>query len=120
MHELGHAAAARGGLDGKCEQIARYLTGALLVPRHALLRDVRRGLDLERLYTRHEHASAEAIARRVVQVFGGGGAIWDHGRRSKSFGEPIDVSLADIATEPSRNVLELPGRVAFVSVLTHP
>lgn len=119
-HELGHAAAERGGLDGRDEPAACFLGGALLVPRAALRRDLREGLDLERLYARHQHASLEMIARRVTQVTHAGGRIWDHGHLTRHFGEELalDIDAARTAQCASTSTMELPGRVVCVSLLT--
>ncbi len=62
------------------ESAAQYLGAALLVPRRALDRDLRGGWDLRRLLARHPNASAELLARRIVDVRRASLALYDDGR----------------------------------------
>jgi len=79
-HELGHWLLARAG-EPDDELAARYLAGALLVPREALDRDLRaRGWSLRALRERHPHASLELLARRVTQVRPATVTVVDQGR----------------------------------------
>ncbi len=67
-HELGHFALERHGLDDT-EDGARYVGGALLLPRRAMHRDlVETAWSITKLQKRHEHASATAIAIRITQL----------------------------------------------------
>jgi hypothetical protein len=79
-HELGHWALQRAG-EPDTEDGARYLVGALLLPRVPFDRDLREtGWSLEELRRRHPNASAEVIARRIVQLRDAVASIWDQGR----------------------------------------
>ena len=66
-HEVGHWLAGLHGLPDE-EEVARYLAGALLVPRETLDRQLRAGWSIVRLRELHPHASAEMLARRVTQL----------------------------------------------------
>lgn len=67
-HELGHFALERSGLP-QCEQGARYIAGALRLPRREFDRDLRRvGWSIVALQALHPHASAQAILVRIVQL----------------------------------------------------
>lgn len=79
-HEIGHWALRRAG-EPSTEDAARYLVGALLLPRRAFDRDLRETQwDLEELRRRHPNASAEVIARRIVQLRDAVASIWDQGK----------------------------------------
>jgi hypothetical protein len=78
-HELGHAMLVRGGEDNT-EDGARYLAGALLVPRRHFDRQLRTTWDLSRLQAVHVNASAELLARRIVSLRDATAAIFDHGK----------------------------------------
>lgn len=79
-HELGHWALRRAGEDD-VEDGARYLAGAFMLPRAVFLRDLRQtAWSLVLLRERHPNASAEMIARRLVQVRDAVASIWDQGR----------------------------------------
>lgn len=67
-HELGHWLLWRNGLDDT-EAAATYLAGALLVPRVALDRTLRRdGWSIEALRRVHPNASHATLAVRITQV----------------------------------------------------
>ena len=86
-HEVGHWALVRAGLDGQDEDDARYMAGALMIPRPALLDDLRtRTWDLLEIHPRHPNASWEMLVIRCVQVADAYASIWDQGRCSKSYG----------------------------------
>lgn len=86
-HELAHWRLRSVGEDDTDEDAARYLGGALLVPRGALLSDVARyDLDLFALQARHPNASAELVAARLTQVMPATASVWDHGKHSRSYG----------------------------------
>jgi hypothetical protein len=78
-HELAHELFARFKME-QSERAANYLGAALLVPRRSLDRDLRAGWDLEQLRCKHIYASAELLARRIVDVREAGLAIYDQGR----------------------------------------
>ncbi len=85
-HECAHALLDELGLHNG-EDEARYLGAALLVPRRALDRQLRAGWDLDALRCVHVNASAELIARRVVDVRTSAGlAIYDGGRCRRRLG----------------------------------
>ncbi len=86
-HELAHWRLRSVGEDDADEDAARYLGGALLVPREALLADVRSlDLDLFALQSRHPNASAELVAARLTQVMPATASVWDHGKHARSYG----------------------------------
>lgn len=67
-HELGHFL-LREHREPDDEMAARYLAGALLVPREELDRDLRRvGMSILALREKHANASHEMIARRITQL----------------------------------------------------
>lgn len=81
-HELGHWALVRAREDNT-ERGARYLAGALLLPRQPFEADLRAmRWDLEQLRARHVNASAELIARRVVNLKDAVASVWDNGKLS--------------------------------------
>lgn len=93
-HELGHWLLEQFGLDHRCEESARYLAGALMVPRDALLRDLGEvDLDLRALERRHPNASGEMIVARISQVRPATAWIWDNGKLARRYGlDEADVS----------------------------
>lgn len=93
-HELAHWALEHFGLDHHCEDSARYLAGALMVPRDALLRDLAElDLDLFALERRHPNASGEMIVARISQVRPATAWIWDNGKLARRYGiDEADVS----------------------------
>lgn len=69
-HELGHFALRRARIDDS-EEGARWVGGALLLPRREFGRDlVETAWTLSRLRERHVNASAQMIAYRIVQLLG--------------------------------------------------
>lgn len=105
-HELGHVALERAGEDDS-EDGARYLAGALMLPRRAFDRDLRTtAWDLEELRRRHPNASAEMIARRVVQLRDGVASIWDQGRCRARVASPwLDERIAGRRSTPLERAL---------------
>lgn len=65
-HEIGHWLLRE--FDEDSEAGARFLSGALLLPRRTFSRDLRETWRLSRLKERHPNASAEMIARRIVEL----------------------------------------------------
>lgn len=79
-HELGHFL-LREHREQDDELAARYLAGALIVPREELDRDLRRlGLSIVALRAKHVNASHEMIARRITQLRSAIVTIIDDGR----------------------------------------
>lgn len=107
-HELAHWALEHFGLDHHCEDSARYLAGALMLPREVLLRDLAEvDLDLAELQRRHPNASAEMIVARISQVQGATAWVWDNGRLARRYG----IAEADVAEYVDRVLrLEEPVR----------
>ena len=67
-HELGHFALERSRLP-QCEQGARYIAGALRLPRATFIADLARTCwSITALRSLHPHASATAIGVRITQV----------------------------------------------------
>lgn len=80
-HEIGHylLRITSGLVDS--EAAARYLAGALLLPRWDFDVDLRRtGWSFARLRERHPNASAEMIARRIVELRDAVATILDNGK----------------------------------------
>lgn len=79
-HELAHWALGRGG-EPDSEDSARYLAGALMLPREGYERDLTATKwDLRKLQAKHLNVSAEMAARRLVQLRDAVAAIWDQGK----------------------------------------
>lgn len=79
-HELGHWALDRAH-EPNTEGGARYLSGALMLPRVAFERDLRdTAWALDKLRRRHCNASAEMIARRIVALRDAVATIIDNGK----------------------------------------
>lgn len=86
-HELGHWALHQAGEDHLNERAARYLAGALLLPRGAFERDAWAcDWDLHELQRQHPHASAEMIVVRMTQVSAATAWVWDDGRVRRRYG----------------------------------
>lgn len=67
-HELGHVANQRYGEEDS-ERAASYVGAAILVPRRALDRALKKkGWNLDELRRDFEHASAELLARRIADL----------------------------------------------------
>ncbi len=87
-HEVGHWALKRARARNS-EPGARYLAGALMLPRRAFDRDLRTiGWDLAPLRARHVNASAEMIARRITQLRDAVATIIDNGKVSRRVASP--------------------------------
>lgn len=85
-HELGHWSLERAD-EHDTEVAARYLAGAFLLPRIAFERDLgQTEWDLRRLRLRHPNASAEMIARRIVNLRDAVTSIWDDGKMARRWG----------------------------------
>lgn len=79
-HEVGHWALDRAR-ERNTERAARYLAGALMLPRRAFERDLQEtAWDLVELHRRHPNASYELIARRICTVRDAVAVIVDNGR----------------------------------------
>lgn len=79
-HELGHVCLEQAG-EPDSEDGARYLSGALMLPRRAFERDLAEtSWDLRSLRARHTNASAEMIARRIVNLNDAVATIFDQGK----------------------------------------
>lgn len=67
-HELGHFVNRRYG-DEDSERAAAFVGAALIVPRRALVRALKRhGRDVDALRSDFRHASAELLARRIADI----------------------------------------------------
>lgn len=79
-HEIAHVLLDRAR-EPNTEPGARYLSGALMLPRAAFDRDLRdTAWALDELRRRHPNASAEMIARRVVAMRDAVATIIDNGK----------------------------------------
>lgn len=97
-HEVGHYALIRERCDS--EEGARYLSGALLLPRRDFDADLRHtAWSLLRLRERHPNASAELIARRIVELRDAVATIIDNGRVTRRIASPwlADPRLARVS-----------------------
>jgi hypothetical protein len=91
-HELGHWLLEDAGMDPADEDAARYLAGALMLPRRAFVRDLMAcDWDLFWLMERHPNASAEMIVCRMTQVGQCAASIWDAGKLARRYGAPLDT-----------------------------
>lgn len=113
-HELAHGLLIAFG-EQESERAARYLGGALLVPRATLRRDLlATGFDLAALARLWPHVSHELLARRVTELRDATGAVFDHGRFRYRFwspwavstreAEPRETELADLALREGAQV----------------
>lgn len=85
-HELGHWLLERAGQDASDEPAARYLAGALMLPRAHFLADVAAtDWDLFALQERHPNASAEMIVVRLTQVSEACASVWDQGSLTRHY-----------------------------------
>ncbi len=85
-HEIAHALLDEYRV-AQSERAARYLGAALLVPWRALDRGLRVGWNLRVLMARHLNASAELIARRVVDMRHARFSVFDAGKLRYRIGE---------------------------------
>lgn len=103
-HEIGHFALFRKGEDHTHERSARYLAGALMLPRAAFLRDCQAtDWDLDELRRRHPNASAEMVVVRMTQVSPACAWVWDDGavrrRYGRSQGEDVEAIVDRVLAE---------------------
>lgn len=87
-HELGHVLLRDHREDHQNERAARYLAGALLVPRESLDRALRRSWSIRVLRSLHPNASHEMLARRVAQVRPAVATVIDGGRVTARVASP--------------------------------
>lgn len=92
-HETAHYLLDRAA-ETNDEPGARYLSGALMLPRAAFERDLRRSWDVAALRAKHVNVSAEMIARRLVQVRDAVATIIDQGRVKARVASPWLTSPA--------------------------
>lgn len=96
-HELGHWLLHRAGEDHTQEWAARYLAGALLLPRVPFLRDCWTcDWDLNQLQRQHPNASAEMIVVRMTQVSDACAWVWDDGAVRRRYGTSSDEDVEAI------------------------
>ncbi len=87
-HEVAHWA-LRWCHEDDNERAARFTAGALMLPRSDFDRDLRdTAWDLDKLRARHPNASAEMIARRVVELRDACVAIFDGGKQRSRIVSP--------------------------------
>jgi hypothetical protein len=106
-HETGHWLLWRAGVNMRDERGARYLAGALMLPRRRFLADLARTeWDLFRMLEIHANASAEMVACRMCQVSPTVAVIYDQGHETCRYvGEhmpevdAVDQEIADRALE---------------------
>lgn len=103
-HELAHWALSRSGEEDH-ESAARYVAGALMLPRRVFDRDLAQTWHIARLQERHPNASAEMIARRLVQLRSARAAVFDQGKLRASFRSldlahpPVTSHMRELAAE---------------------
>jgi len=109
-HEVAHWALAWAD-EADSEQGARYVAGALMLPRRGFDRDLRdTAWDLQRLRAKHLNVSAEMIARRLVELRDAVATVFDAGRVKRRIASPWlgdqfarvstwERELADLALE---------------------
>jgi hypothetical protein len=94
-HELGHWLLEQHRLDARDEASARYLAGALLLPRVPFLADLAAtDWDLFELQRRHPNASAEMVVVRMTQVSEATAWVWDAAKLARRYGLDADDSEA--------------------------
>lgn len=115
-HELGHWALERAA-EPDTELGARYLAGALMLPRLAFDRDLRAtGWSLVELQARHPNASAEMIARRVTTLRDAVASIWDGGRFTARVASP----WLELGTRPTVQERQLAATTFATGEVQHP
>lgn len=104
-HEIGHWALERAREDDS-EEAADYLARALLLPRDALLRDLRHGWDLRALTAKYAFAAPSTVAVRVAELRAGTAAIYDYRMLARRVGPPHEAErdLLDAALRTSEPV----------------
>lgn len=86
VHELGHWGLEQAGENALDESAARYLAGALLLPRAPFTVDLAATeWDLFDIQRRHPNASAEMIVCRMTQVSSATASVWDQGQLTRSY-----------------------------------
>lgn len=96
LHELGHWALLRANEDHRNEWAARYLGGALALPREAFLRDIYAcDWDIFALQELHPNASAQKIAIRMTQVAPASSWVWDDGEVTGRYGLDADDDVTE-------------------------
>ncbi len=117
-HELGHALLDYHRVDSRDEDAARYLAGALLLPRRPFARDLTAtDWDLFALRARHPNASAEMIVVRMTQVSEATAWVWDAAKLARRYGLEADDAEAIPVVE---RVLSLEEPVVEGPVLAWP
>lgn len=111
-HELGHWLLRERGLDFRDEASARYLAGALMLPRRGFLEDLSAtDWDLFAMLAIHVNISAEMCAVRMCQLSPAVATIYDQGHETRRYvgehamrDDDADRTLADRALELERPV----------------
>lgn len=107
-HELAHFLQLRAA-EPNTEEGARYLSGALMLPRRRFDRDLRETeWHLGELRARHPNASLEMIGRRIATMRSAAVGIWDRGRLTRTVGQP-----SELAHEAARTAFEERRLVRF-------
>lgn len=114
-HELGHFALERHELPDS-EDGARYVGGALLMPRREMVRDLTRtAWSIARLRELHFNASATALAIRITQLHDAVVSIIDPRGRKRAWRRPSPwIADRRLSGRPSRWEMEL-ARAAWES-----
>jgi hypothetical protein len=87
-HELGHWALWRALLNHLDEGAARYLAGALMLPRARFVLDLdRTNWDLNELCALHPNVSRQMASVRITQVSPATVTIWDCGKLHAQYGQ---------------------------------
>lgn len=86
-HETGHWALRRGGEEDS-EDAADYVARALLVPRRAFERDLRRTWRIDTLQAKHLNAPAAWIAERIVHLRDAVATVIDEGKVTRRIASP--------------------------------
>jgi hypothetical protein len=94
-HELGHWALWRARKNHLHEPSARYLSGALMLPRERFLDDCdRERFDLNVVCALHPNVSAQMASVRMTQVSPATVTIWDCGKLHASYGQYDELDLS--------------------------
>lgn len=93
-HELAHWLLDEFGMDARCEGSARYLAGAVMLPRQRFERDmVAVDYNLAHLRALYPNSSAEMIVVRMTQLSEVTAWVWDNGKLARQYGiDEADVS----------------------------
>ena len=121
-HEVGHWALEWTGEEDS-EPAARYVAGALMLPRRVFDRDLRETWNVGELQDKHVNASAEMIAIRIVQLRSAVATVFDEGKMRRRY---LSAELAGrVPRRPSDYEYELAaealasGKTARGSGLCH-